>query len=243
MRKAYRRISRGLPACLALLCLLCLQRPAFGQQDYVTRFDAYGGYAFLDSPAIGLFENGFAAQAGVRPNTWLSIGLDYSISSGELTLTPGELTKTLQQQLGAQLAQLAAAGQLPPGYMLAMPIHSRTQTFTAGGELVFRHFTHETLFLRPIFAGAIYERAAPYPTNPIAAAIAAQLAPSGKLTDTTWFLGAGGGVDFLFGHHFALRSQVDVVWDHLFSNLLANGRWTVRYSVGPAFNFGSNIKH
>jgi hypothetical protein len=24
--------------------------------------------------------------------------------------------------------------------------------------------------------------------------------------------------------------------------LLANGRWEVRYSVGPAFNFGPNIK-
>jgi hypothetical protein len=33
-----------------------------------------------------------------------------------------------------------------------------------------------------------------------------------------------------------------VVWDHLFSSLLANGRWTVRYSVGPAFYFGRNIK-
>jgi len=215
---------------------------AFGQQEYVTRFDAFTGYAFLDSPAIGLFENGFAAQFGVRPKTWYSLGFDYSISSGDLTLTPGLLTSTLQQQLGGQLAQLAAAGMLPPGFQLSVPAHSRTQTFAAGPQLAYRHFTHETLFLRPLFAGAIYERASPQPTNAIAAGIAAQLAPSGQKTDTTWFLGAGGGIDFLFSKHVALRTQVDVVWDHLFSDMLMNGRWTVRFSTGPAFNFGKNIK-
>jgi hypothetical protein len=29
---------------------------------------------------------------------------------------------------------------------------------------------------------------------------------------------------------------------HLFNDLLRNGRWTVRFSAGPAFNFGKNIK-
>jgi hypothetical protein len=107
--------------------------------------------------------------------------------------------------------------------------------------LAYRHFRNETLFLRPLFAGAIYEMATPKPGDPIAAAIVAQLAPSGQKTDTTWFLGAGGGIDFLFSRHFAMRTQVDVVHDHLFNDLLANGRWTVRFSVGPAFNFGRNV--
>ena len=55
-------------------------------------------------------------------------------------------------------------------------------------------------------------------------------------------MGLGGGFDILFSKHFALRTQVDVVYDHLFNDLLADGRWTVRFSVGPAFNFGKNIK-
>jgi hypothetical protein len=227
---------------MASFTALSTSWPAFSQQDYVTRFDAFGGYALLASPSISLVQNGFAGQSGFRPNTWFSVGVDYTIAVGDLTITPGLLTKELQQQLGAQLAQLAAAGQLPPGYQLRVPTHARTQTITAGAELVFRHFTHETLFLRPVFAGAIHESATFMPRDPIAAAIVAQIAPSGNTTDTTWFIGAGGGVDILFGRHFALRNQVDVVWDHLFSGLLANGRWEIRYSIGPAFNFGPNIK-
>lgn len=31
-----------------------LALPAFGEQEYVTRYDAYAGYAFLDSPHLGL---------------------------------------------------------------------------------------------------------------------------------------------------------------------------------------------
>jgi len=221
---------------------LCLSWPAFAEQEYVSQFNAYGGYALLASPHISLVENGFAAQFGFQPKTWYVLGVDYSISSGDNTITPGLLTKTLQQQLGAQLAQLAAEGQLPPGYRLRVPTHSRTQTFVAGAQLVSHHFTHVTLFLRPVVFGAVHESAALHPTDPIAAAIVAQVVPSGTTTDTTWFIGAGGGFDVLLTKHLVLRNQVDVVWDHLFSSLLENGRWTVRYSVGPAFYFGRNIK-
>jgi hypothetical protein len=221
---------------------LCLSWPAFGEQEYVSQFSAYGGYALLASPEISLVENGFATQFGFQPKTWYALGVDYSISSGDTTLTPGLLTKTLQQQLGAQLGQLAAEGRLPPGYQLRVPTHSRTQTFVAGAQLVSHHFTQVALFLRPVVFGAVHESAALHPTDPIAAAIVAQLAPSGTTTDNTWFIGAGGGIDVLLTKHFVLRNQVDVVWDHLFSSLLANGRWTVRYSVGPAFYFGRNIK-
>jgi len=227
-----------LPAGLLLLPY----STAFAQkQSYVSRFDAYGGYAFLNSPSIGLFENGFAAQVGVRPRTWYSLGFDYSITTGDLNLTPGLLPSSLQQQLAALFAQLAAAGKLPPGYQLVVPTHSRTQTFAVGPQLAFRHWPHETVFFRPIFAGAIYEVATPRPRDPIAATVVAQLAPSGQKTDTTWFLGLGGGFDILLSKHFAIRTQADVVWDHLFNDLLRNGRWTVRFSVGPAVNFGPNI--
>jgi|SRR5215469_5730776 len=227
---------------IAPAAFLWLTSPAFGQQDYVSRYDAFAGYAFLNSPHIGLFENGFATQVGFRPKTWYSVGFDYSFSSGDLTLTPNLLPTSLQQQLGAQLGHLAAAGMLPPGYQLAVPAHSHTHTFAVGPQLAYRHFKHETLFLRPLFAGAIYETATPKPVDAIATAVSQQLAPSGKKTDTTWFLGVGGGFDILFNHHLALRTNVDVVWDHLYNDLLQDGRWTVRFSVGPAFNFGRNIK-
>ncbi len=232
---------RGMMLFIAPLALFWPVSPAVAQQDYVTRYDAFVGYGFLSSPAISMFENGFATQFGFRPRTWYSIGFDYSLSSGDAFITSGLLPSALQQGLGARLGQLAAAGQLPPGYKLIVPIHSRTQTFAVGPQLAFRHFTHETIFFRPLFAGAIKEEATPQPKDPIATAIVAQLAPRGKKTDTTWFVGLGGGFDILLSRHFAIRNQVDVVYDHLFNDLLKDGRWTVRFSVGPAFNFGGNI--
>ena len=226
-----------------VLALTLVASRAYSQQTYVTRYDLFTGYTFLDSPHVSLFENGFHFQMGVRPKTWYSLGFDYSISTGDLTLTPDLLTNTLQQQLGAQLTTLAAMGLLPPGYMLVVPAHSRTQTFAAGPQLAYRHFKQVTLFLRPDL-GAIHEVATPQPAagDLIAQGIVKQLAPSGKKTDWTPFYGFGGGIDFLFTNHVGLRVQSDLVYDHLFSDLLKDGRFTVRFSVGPIFNFGKNIK-
>jgi hypothetical protein len=233
-------MRRKLQGLLIAATLLLPAPAAFGQQTYVTRFDLFTGYAFLDSPHIGLFENGFQMQVGVRPKTWYSIGFDYSYSRGDLTLTPDLLTPALQQQLGAQLAGLAAAGLIPAGYSLVVPASSVTHTFALGPQLAYRHFKQVTLFVRPSI-GAIHEVATPKPRDPIAAGIAAALAPSGQKTDWTPFYGVGYGVDFILTNHFAVRVQGDLVYDHLFSDLLKDGRWTARFSVGPCFNFGRNI--
>ena len=223
-----------------LASMLLMPFAGSAQQTHVTQFDAYVGYAFLDSPHIGLFENGAQFQVGYRPRTWLSLGFDYSISTGDLTLTPNLLTTALQQQLAAQLAALAAAGKLPPGYSLMVPASSLTQTFAAGPQLAYRHFKKVTLFARPSI-GYIREAATPHPRDPIAQAVAMQLAPSGKKIDWTPFYGFGYGIDVLFTRHFAWRTQGDLVWDHLFRDTLRDGRWTTRFSTGPAFNFGRNI--
>jgi len=226
---------------ITLGILFLLSTPLSAQQTYVTQYDAYIGYAFLDSPHIGLFENGFAAQFGFRPRTWYSFGFDYSFSQGPLTLTPDLLPTATQATLAALLGQLAAAHQLPPGYSLVIPADSTTQTFAVGPQLAYRHFQKLTLFLRPVFAGAIHEVATPRPGDPIATLVVSQLAPAGKKTDTAGFVGFGGGFDVIFSKHVSVRTQGDYVYDHLFNDLLRDGRWTVRFSVGPAFNFGKNI--
>jgi len=231
-----------LSTLVTLTVLLWLASPVLGQQEIVTRYDAFIGYGFLNSSNIKLFENGFAAQVGVRPKTWYSLGFDYTNAAGDLSLTPNLLPNSLQQQLGAQLAQLAGLGMIPAGYNLLVPSHSKTQTFAVGPQLAYRHFSQLTLFLRPVYAGAIREVATPNPGDPIAKMIVAQLLPSGKKTDWTGFVGFGGGFDILFTHHFALRTQADLVHDHLFNDILKDARWTVRFSVGPAFNFGKNIQ-
>jgi hypothetical protein len=214
--------------------------PAMGQQTYVTRYDVFVGAAYLNSPAISLPEHGVQFQIGFRPKTWYSVGFDYSNVKGDLTLTPDLLPDALQQRLGAQLAQLAAAGQLPAGYHLVVPANSSTQSFSFGPQLAFRHFKSVTLFVRPSM-GAIREVAVPQPGDAIAKAIATQLVPSGRKRDWTGFYGAGGGFDINFSKHFAFRVQGDLVWDHLFNDVLKNGRKTFRLGIGPCFNFGRNI--
>jgi hypothetical protein len=234
-----RPLLNALP--MLILALLFAVAPALCQQSYVSRYDLFAGYTFLDSPHVSLFENGFHAQAGIRPKTWYSLGLDYSISSGSLTLTPNLLTPAVQQQLGGLFEELGAAGQLPAGYSLVVPVHSLTQTFTGGPQLAYRHFSKLTLFIRPSI-GAIHEIGTPHANDPIATLVVAALAPSGKKTDTTIFYGFGGGVDFIFSKHVALRVQSDLVYDHLYDDLLRDGRFTTRFSVGPCFNFGKNIR-
>src|SRR5581483_10307737 len=105
---------------------------------------------------------------------------------------------------------MAAAGMLPPGYTLSVKTSSVTQTFAGGPQFSWHHWKYMTLFIRPSF-GAIKEAASPHPRDPIAAAIANNLAPTGKKNDTTKFYGFGGGVDFLFSHHVGLRIQADLV--------------------------------
>lgn len=173
-------------------CLLTLAIPGLGQQSYVGRYDAYAGYTYLDSPAISLGENGFHMQAGFRPRTWVSLGFDYSVASGSGSITPNLLTTSLQQELGAVLAQLASAGKIPAGYNLVLPIDSVTQNFAAGPQFAYRHWSAVTLYIRPSI-GAVYEKATLRPADPIAAAIAAQLAPSGSKEDWAAFYGFGGG--------------------------------------------------
>ena len=237
--KPDRRIFSSVVLILAALVLLAPQ--AFGQQAYVSRYDAFVGYAFMDSPKVSLFEHGVNFQVGIRPRRWYSIGFDYSRDVGDLTLTPDLLTTQLQNGLAGMMQQLAAAGLLPPGYALAVKSDSTTQNFALGPQLAYRHFKHVTLFIRPSI-GAIYEKATPKPADPIAKLVVAQLTPTGTKTDWTAFYGVGGGIDFIASRHFALRVQSDFVYDHLFNDVLKDGRYTVRFSVGPAFNFGKNVE-
>lgn len=223
-----------------VLLILLPAAAALGQQTYVTRYDLFTGYTHLNSPHVGLGENGFHGQFGVRPWKFMSLGFDYSVAQGDLTITPNLLLPALQQSLGAQLAQLAALGKLPAGYQLTVPASSTTQTFAGGPQFAYRHFKQVTLFIRPS-CGIIKETATPKPGDPIAAGVVAQLAPDGKKKDNVIFYGFGGGIDLNFSKHVAVRVQADFVRDHLFNDLLTDARNTVRFSIGPCFNFGKNI--
>jgi len=236
IRSAARRVAR---TAAFLMPLLLLTSYAFGQQDYVGRWDAYGGYMYLNSPYINLGENGFHFQAGMRLTNWLSSGFDYSVGTGNNVLTPNMLIPSLQTTIGGELRQLAAAGLLPSGYQLNLPVSTKTQSFTVGPQIAYRHFSKVTFFIRPNL-GTLQVVATPHPGDPIATGVVAQLAPSGKKTDWTYYWGVGGGMEFNVNRHFALRVQADVVHDYMFNDLLP-GTNAIRFPIGPGFQWGRNV--
>lgn len=232
-----RAVSRYAAVLLPALLLL-VRAPAVAQQTYIGSFDVYGGFAYFESPKVNLAERGFQFQTGYRVRTWLTFGFDYGIATGHTDLTPNVLTSALQTQLGTQFAGLVAAGVIPPNYALVVPIDSTTQNFAAGPQFSYHGFKAVTLFIRPSI-GAVHEVATAHATDPIVASVIAQLAPGGQKTDWTGFYGVGGGVDVNVTDHFAIRLQADFVHDHLFSDVLQS-RNTIRFGVGPAWQFGGN---
>jgi len=223
---------------IVLLALL-LASLAFAQQSYVGRWSAYAGYTYISEPSLNLGENGSNIQFAYRPATWVTFGFDYNVATGRNVLEPGMLIPSLQNQLGTELGVLTAAGVVPPNYKLGLPTSARTQTFQMGPDIPIRKFEAVTFFVRPNL-GAMQVVATAHPGDPIATMIAAGLAPSGKLTDWTYFYGFGGGFEYNVTHHFGLRFQADFAHDDMFNNLLKGGN-IIRFSVGPSVQFGKNV--
>lgn len=213
---------------------------AAAQQTSVHRYDLYAGFAGFETPNLNLAQRGFHFQAGENARTWLSIGFDYSEGSGHNTLTPNLLKTSLQQELGAELQELAMQGLIPIDFQLAVPTDAFSQTFALGPQLDYRHYKPFTVFVRPSL-GAIRQKVTPRPDNPVAAEIVAQLVPAGYKIDWTGFYGFGGGFDWNATNHVGVRAQTDLVYWRLFNDLLASGTWTSRYAIGLTVHFGKNI--
>lgn len=214
------------------VCLLAAIS-AFGQQPAVPRFDLYTGFSDLNTPGInGLNQVGFHLQTGVNLTRWSSAGFDYSVQHGSSSVTPALATPALQRELAATL---------PSGYQLRLPFSATTQTFTAGGQLVLRHYRNVTFFVRPVLA-AFHINAVAHPDDPVNTVVAALLVPRGHLTDWYGAFGAGGGAEFPVAPWLGARVQVDAGWNHPFSNIFDHGTVSYRYSAGPAFHLGHRLR-
>lgn len=236
----HRSMAGALSLLLAFLFFLFMI-PTIAQaqaQPYVGRYDAFAGFSYMASPSANLYQRGFNGEFGVNVKRWLALGADYSILDGSTSIIPEYLKPSLQQQLGAMIAQL---GGLPPGYSLYVPYDGRTWTFAAGPQVNFRHFKNVTIFVRPDL-GVIHETATTKPRDAIQTAVVAALAPDGLKKDHVVFYGVGGGFDLNASKHVAFRVSFDYVHCFLFDNLLKDSRDTVRISVGPTFRFGRNVK-
>ena len=217
---------------LTLLLAFCLvSAVAFAQQDYVPSYEGFAGYSYLYSPKLNLSERGFNAEFGFNYNRWLTLGADYSVFYGHSTIFPQDLTTALQLQL---------AHLVPPGVPIFLPFDSTTFTFAAGPQFALRKFKWVTLFGRPGFGG-LHETATLKPTNPVTAALVAQLAPGGKKTDLELLYGAGGGFEINASKNVGVQVSLDWVRTNLFQGFLNAPRNSLRISVGPTFRFGPNV--
>jgi hypothetical protein len=213
---------------------------ASAQDQYVGQFLVYSGFMYLNSPHISLAEPGIHIQTGMRWSRHISLGFDYSRGTGDTTIGLGLATQSLQNYVKPLLAQAIAAGALPPNYVAALKFSSVTQTVTAGPEFPYRRFKRFTPYIRPA-VGLINEVATAHPADLITKLLVKQIAPSGQESEWTLFYGFGGGIAINITKHFSLVTQADFVHDHLFPDLLKDGRNTIRFSIGPGVQFGNNV--
>jgi hypothetical protein len=236
MSKCFRLITRFVLACLILFSA----HAAFAQQTDIPRFDAAAGFADFETSWLNLNQKGFHTQEGFNWKPSIAVGFDFSEGTGTNQLTPRVLTPTLQQELALEIGALIQEGAIPANYQLVVPTHAFSETFALGPQLMIRHYKPVTFFVRPSI-GTIRQRVTPHPTDPVSTAIIAQLVPSGSKVDWEGFYGFGGGFDWNFTRHLAVRVQDDFVYWKLFDGLLAQGTWTNRFSAGIAYHFGKNI--
>ena len=184
---------------LLLLFLFFTVVSSVAQQDFVSRYDAFAGYSYLNSPKLSLSQNGFHTQFGVNAKSWVALGADFSYFSGNSTLHTTDLNST-------QLAKLAPiAPLLPAGFVIQSPYDATTYTMTGGPQFSLRKFKAITLFVRPSI-GMMHESVTANPPNAIMAQIVTNLiGPTMKKNDTEIFYGAGGGIDLNLSKHFAVE--------------------------------------
>ncbi len=215
-----------------LFSVLLFSCAAFAQQENVPRYTAFGGYAYANTPKLGLVQRGFDVEFGVNVNRWLTLGGDYSYFTGHSDLFPHDLTPAIQLQLAAVV---------PPGAFIFLPFESISYTFTAGPQFNYRGAKWATFFARPA-VGGFHETATLKPNTPLTTLLVAQLVPSRKKSDLVLFYGFGGGFELIPAKHLGIQFAADYVHVNLFQGFLNSGRNALRLAVGPTLHFGANVK-
>ncbi len=228
---------RRLLFCVLALFLLSNAHTCFSQQTEVTQFAAFGAYSYLSTPSLNLTQRGFDGDFGYNYRPWVTLGFDFSTFNGHSSLFPSDLNAATQAKLAPFLPLL------PPGFVLAVPYNSSTQTYEGGPQFNYRRLKKVTFFVRPAL-GALHANFTAKPDNPILSEIVAGLL-NGKTSksDTVVFYGFGGGLTWEINPHFGLRVAADLAHYDFFSDLLNGSRNSVRVSVGTKFGFGKNIIH
>jgi hypothetical protein len=221
-----------------LALFVCL--PAVAQQTDINRYTLYTGFDSMISPARSLTEYGFDVDFGVTVKPWVALGGDFSaigngIISGSGTINGSE---TVYAPALTAAAKAGVPG-VPPPSAVNVPFKSTTYTFAAGPQFYLRKWQKITLFARPGLGGIRESADLTFPVGLPQLLTALQIpVPNTHQTNTTWFVGVGGGCDFNVSRRVGLRISVDWINTHLFSNLLADRQNYVRFTIGPTFRWG-----
>jgi len=220
-----------------LAMFVCL--PAVAQQTGINRYTLYTGFDSMISPARSLTEYGFDVDFGVTVKPWVALGGDFSAIGNGIISGSG----TINGSETIYAPALTAANQQNPAVPLPgavnVPFKSTTYTFAAGPQFYLRKWQKITLFARPGLGGIHESADLTFPVGLPQLIAALQLpVPNTHQTDTTWFVGVGGGCDFNVSRRVGLRISVDWINTHLFSNLLTDRQNYVRFTIGPTFRWG-----
>ncbi len=226
--------SVAIARCVLFCALaICFCFPSLAQDRDINRYTLYTGFDYMVSPARNLTERGFDMDFGVTVKPWMALGGDVSaigdsVISGAGTINGSETV----------YAPAVSAVGIPPS-AIHVPFRSTSYTFAVGPQFYWRRWKRITFLGRPGFGG-IHESATlnfPPQLGPLFTELGIPV-PNAHQTDTTWFIGLGGGFDLNVSRHLGLRFTADWVNTHLFSDLLTNRQNYVRFTIGPTFRWG-----
>ena len=210
-----------------LMFFICL--PALAQQTDINRYTLFTGFDYMISPARNLTERGFEGDFGVTVRPWLGLGGDFGILGDGIISGAGTISGS-----ETVYAPLLSSFGIPPN-SIQVAFKSTTYTFAVGPQFYLRKFEKVTFFARPGFGG-IHETASI--AFPPTLGLILPSVPNPHQTDTTYFVGLGGGFDLNVSRKIGVRFATDWVNTHLFSNLLVPRQNYIRFSVGPTFRWG-----
>ena len=242
---------RGFPSLLfgsvaivrrLFFCILVIfvYLPAAAQQRDINRYTVYTGFDYMLNSSQNLTQRGFDTDFGVTVKPWLGLGVDFS-AAGNAFISGGGTINGSQTIYAPALA--AAHAQfptlVPAPNLVTVPFKSTTYTVAAGAQFYIRKWEKITFLVRPGL-GAIHASAdLTYPPGlGQILGLLGKPVPNATQTDTTWFVGLGGGFDLNLSRRVGFRFTADWINTHLFSDLLTNRQNYLRLTVGPTFRWG-----
>jgi hypothetical protein len=230
-------IVRLLLVC-GLAIFVCM--PAEAQEDVsINRYTVYTGFDYMTAPGLSLTQRGFDTDFGITVKPWLGLGVDFS-AAGDGIISGGG---TINGSSTTYAPALIAAGQLFPGIptpnQVNVSFRSTTYTIAAGPQIYIRKLKKVTFLIRPGL-GAIHasvDLSLPPGLGPLFTGLNLPV-PSSHQSDTTYFVGLGGGFDVNLSKRVGLRVTADWINAHLYSNILTDRQNYYRFTIGPTWKWG-----